>query len=140
MRILKVESAKLPNLQNTEWDGIVGLLPTATGGSQLLVEQMKAQGYIKNAAFSVHYIDSKYGSEITFGGFDDSLVESIDNFTFTKLYDNNYWSVRLRGIKYGDIEIGGHAERGILDTGTSLLMLPEQDYNRWFTEITRNKT
>jgi hypothetical protein len=139
MRIVKVTSASLPNIVNTEWDGIVGLLPTATGGSQLLVEQMKQQGMIEKAVFSIRYLDSKYGSEITFGGFDDDIVPQLENFTFTELFDHNYWSVGLRGMRYGTTDLKIHAQRGILDTGSSLLVLPEPDYNSWFAAISEGR-
>lgn len=139
MRMISVKKAALEGMSNTDWDGIVGLLPTSDSGADLLVNVMKQQGVIQTAAFTVNYVDSKYGSTITFGGFDKEYVSTIDQFTFTELYDHSYWSVGLRRIKYGDVEIGGEAERGIIDTGSSLLLLPHSDYSRWFEEISKGK-
>lgn len=139
-RMIAVSSANMPNLTNTEWDGIVGLLPTSNSGADLLVVKMKEQGLIKHAVFSVLYLDSKHGSTITFGGLDEEHEKDLSKFTFTNLYDENYWSVGIRKMRYGDIDIGGEAKRGILDTGSSLLLLPDKDYHRWLAAVTQGKT
>lgn len=132
-RMIAVDNATLEGISNTNWDGIIGLLPTNISGSDLLVTSLKNQGVIDHAVFCVRYL--KDGSEITFGGSDENVT-----FTYTSLYDHNYWSVGLRRIRYGDVVIGGEAKRGVIDTGSSLLLLPKQDFTRWFSAISRNKT
>ena len=78
---------------------------------------MKEQGIIDGETFGVYFIDINYGSDITFDGFDTERVLSIDNLTFTDFYDDNYQSARITLMRYGDVEIGGQARRGVIDTG-----------------------
>ena len=115
-------------------------MPSAPSGSDLFVQVMKDQGIIDVAAFGVQYTDELRGSKVTFGGIDNKIVPHFDNLTFTNLYGRNYWDVSLTKMRYGDVEIGGQAIRGLIDTGSSFLMLPSQDYNRWLNAIRTNKT
>lgn len=140
MTILSVTSADMPGLVETNWDGIVGLLPVHPSGGDLLVQKMKDQGLINNATFAIRFIEEKYGSEITFGGYNEEIVDNLIKFTFTNLYEHNYWSVGIQSMRYGDLQFGQQAQRGIIDTGTSLLMLPNQDYKRFIESITHQKT
>lgn len=139
MRMIAVNHAELNGIYNTQWDGIIGLLPSTSSGADLFVTKMKEQGIIDSEVFGVYYDDSEDGSEITFGGFDNSRVPSLDSFTFTPLYEHNYWSVSVRRMRYGNIPFGGEAERAIIDTGSSLILLPADDFERWFEAISFNK-
>ena len=118
----------------------VRLLPSISSDAQSFVEELKKQKVIDKAIFTVRFVDAEYGSEITFGGFNQKIVQNMDNFTFTPLYDNRYWSVGIRKIRYGEVEIGGRASWGIIDTGSPMLLLPYEDYNRWFEEATKGKS
>lgn len=139
-KILAVDKAELDIAAPVLWDGIVGLLPASNKSHPSFVSELKKQGIIEREMFSVRYIDQEYGSEITFGGFDSAYVPSANNFTYTDVYDSKYWSVGVRRIKYGDVVIGGEAIRGIIDTGSAKIMLPPQDYNRWFEQVSKGKT
>ena len=140
MAMIAVNSANLPGISSTTWDGILGLLPTTSSGSDLLVNEMKNQGVISDAVFSVYYTNSQTGSEITFGGYNTSRVPHFNNFTFTSLYTNSYWSTGFRRYKYGNTQYGGTAVRAVIDTGSSLFLMPTNDYNEWLSVISNGRT
>ena len=122
-----------------QWDGILGLSPTPRLGSDSFVLKMKQQGIIDTAAFGVYYGDDKYGSEITFGGVDTDRVPSIDDLTFTNLKDLDYWSVNIRSVKYGNIELNKEVRYGLIDTGTSIIILPYEEYKSFLSEARKGK-
>ena len=129
-KMLEVTQASLPGLEGSNWDGILGLLPTSISGSDLFVTELYKAGLIKRDAFGVHYTDTASGSEITFGGFDTSIVEEEDDFTFVDLHDGMHWSGDLKRIKYGAFgELPDKAKVAILDSGTSLILVPQEIFD-----------
>ena len=119
--------------------GVMGLAPTASPGSDLFVEVLKKQGIIDVAAFSIdyRYINNKYS--MTFGGIDTERAPSLDNFTFTNLDEEDSWTVAIASMKTGDLEFGGQAIKATLDTHSSDLWLPPEDYKRWLNYTTFKK-
>ena len=120
--------------------GVMGLAPTASPGSDLFVEVLKKQGIIDVAAFSIdyRYINNKYS--MTFGGIDTERAPSLDNFTFTNLDEEDSWTVAIASMKSGDLEFGGQAIKATLDTHSSDLWLPPEDYKRWLNYTTFKKS
>lgn len=59
---------------------------------------------------------------------------------YVNLMDTNYWSVPLRGLKYGDekIDLYSSVERAVLDTGTSLYHMDPWSYNDWVEILEKN--
>ena len=138
MRTVAVKDATVFTPKHVQWDGILGLSPTPRSGSDSFVLKMKQQGIIDTAAFGVYYGDDKYGSEITFGGVDTDRVPSIDNLTFTDLKDLNYWSVNITTIKYGDTVLNKDTRYGVIDTGTSIIIIPSEDFSSFLNETQNN--
>ena len=136
--MVAVDKARLHVSDLVEWDGILGLSPSSSLGSDSFVLKMKQQGIIDTAAFGVYYGDDKYGSEITFGGVDTDRVPSIDNLTFTDLKDLNYWSVNITTIKYGDTVLNKDTRYGFIDTGTSIIIIPSEDFASFLNETQNN--
>jgi hypothetical protein len=131
-KMLEVTQASMPGLENSKWDGILGLLPTAISGSDLYVTELFKQGIVSEDAFGVYYTDTKNQSEITFGGFDKSRVKERDDFTFLPLYDEFHWAVELKRIKYGPFkELNISVSNAILDSGTSLVILPTSMFDNF---------
>ena len=128
--MLGVNKVNLPGFPKSRWDGILGLLPTSISGSDLFVTQLFKQGKISEDSFSVYYAGTPNESEITFGGFDTKRVDDANKFTYLKLYDDYHWSAKFRRMKYGDTrEIFKAAKNAILDSGTSLVVLPTEMFN-----------
>ena len=133
MRTVAVKDATVFTPKHVQWDGILGLSPTPMYGSDSFVRKMKQQGIIDTAGFGVYYGDDKYGSEITFGGIDTTRVPSIDELTFTEIRDFEYWSVNIKTVKYGDTVLNKGVRYGIIDTGVSIITLPQEDYKKFET-------
>ena len=89
--MIAVTSGDLPGISNRDWDGVLGLLPTASSGADLLVDKLADQNIIPSHVFSVEYTDTLSGSQIIFGGYDTSIVSDFTTFTFTNLYSTVRW-------------------------------------------------
>ena len=131
-------SAEIYPSSRAEWDGILGLSPTPAFGSDSFVQMLKQQKIIDTASFGVYYDDTVDGSEITFGGINTDIVSSLSKFTFTDLYDPDYWSVNITSMKYGDTQFNMQARCGIIDTGKSIIMLPSEDYIGYVKEAQKD--
>ena len=99
---------------------------------------MKQQKIIDTAAFGVYY-DDKNGSEITFGGIDTDRIPSLDKLSFADLYNDEYWSINITLVRYGKAEISNNSRYGILDTATSLILLPHEDYSQFVKQAQKGK-
>ncbi|CAI2362915.1 unnamed protein product [Moneuplotes crassus] len=140
-KMLEVTSANLPGLEGSNWDGILGLLPTGMSGSDLFVTQLYKEGLIPEDSFGVKYTDTSEGSEITFGGFDKSIVEELDDFTFIDLFDDMHWSASLEHAKYGPYGNlpTDEIKSAILDSGTSLILMPTSLFKAFQKTILKEK-
>ena len=45
------------------------------------------------------------------------------------LFDTNYWTLPMSNVMYGNMEIKVKVDQLIVDTGTSLTLIPSQDFN-----------
>ena len=95
--------------------------PTTYKNSKLLVEEMEANSVIDEKVFGVYFGLLDSDSEIFFGGWNSKYVKSEDEITWTNLRDTNYWSVPIKKLRYNEEDIETETERGILDTGSSLV-------------------
>lgn len=115
-------------------DGILGMaFPILSEGNPTLIWSMYTSNLIESPIFSVYLSDNDYGmgfenlqSMVIFGGYD------LDNYTRGDLQvldviSQTYWVVRLTKLKIGGTNIGTKVGGAILDTGTSLLVGPEED-------------
>ena len=130
------------NFSNTiigSLDGVMGLAPTASPGSELFMEILKKRGIIDVLAFSIDYrnLDSMYS--MTFGGVDTERVPGLENFTFTDLYEEDSWTVEITSMRYDNTEFGGQATKGFFNTHDGFLKLPPEDYKRWSSIVTSGK-
>lgn len=94
------------------------------------VEFLQQQGKINNAIFSFHLSFSYHRyqpddeSYVTFGGYNKSaIVGDIHWFHLSSTY---HWTIRAYSISYDGQEIRNSyvQETAIVDTGTSLLLVP----------------
>ena len=74
------------------------------------------------------YIDSEGQSKITLGGYDTNKF-ALGDMKFYKIQDPSFWS-----LPFSDVEIDGDAFHTnitsvMADTGTSLNMIPDEDFN-----------
>jgi len=110
-------------------DGIVGLAPVARGqGASLFIEQLYNEGQIDRNLFAFAIGKDFEKSKVMIGGYNlDSY--SAGQLIWHDLFDTNYWTLPMSHVSYGDFEIEVKVDQLIVDTGTSLTLIPSKDFN-----------
>ncbi|KAH8100001.1 acid protease [Cristinia sonorae] len=117
-------------------DGIIGIGPvdltsgTVSNTDQVptVVDNLFAQGTISQASIGIFYqpttSDNQVNGELNFGGVDDSKITGDVNFVpiTSTSPASHYWGID-QSISYGDSEVILNTTAGIVDTGTTLLLL-----------------
>lgn len=97
---------------------------------------MKSQNVLDSKVFGVFFgLDGTSQSEMYFGGYDSDWVKSEKDITWTDLIDMNYWSVPIQKLEYGKDNLNTETERGILDTGSSLVHFRKTDFDKIMSKI-----
>ncbi|KAL6815828.1 vacuolar protease A [Trichoderma sp. SZMC 28013] len=106
------------------FDGILGLGydTISVNGIVPPFYQMVKQKLIDEPVFAFYLGSSDEGSEAVFGGVDESHYEG--KIEYIPLRRKAYWEVDLDSISFGDQEAELENTGAILDTGTSLNVLP----------------
>lgn len=120
------EATKEPGLAFAfgRFDGILGLGydTISVNGMVPPFYNMVKQGAIDEPVFAFYLADENGESEAMFGGIDKSHIDG--DITYINLRRKAYWEVDLDSIAYGD-DVAELENTGvILDTGTSLNILP----------------
>lgn len=66
-------------------------------------------------------------SKIMIGGFDLDK-HSAGNLFWHDLFDTNYWTLPMSDVQYGGIPFRANVDQLIVDTGTSLTLIPAKDF------------
>ncbi|KAG0741624.1 hypothetical protein G6F57_011739 [Rhizopus arrhizus] len=115
------------SFQNGPSDGLLGLgfnSITTVRGVKTPVDNLISQGLISNPVFGVYLGKESNGGggEYIFGGYDASKFKG--SLTTIPVDNSNGWyGVTIRGASIGRSRVAGSFD-AILDTGTSLLVLP----------------
>ena len=128
-------------------DGILGMgFPELSDMDPPLVLQMYQQKVIDSPVFSVYLSNNDFGmsveemeSSVLFGGSDVEKYSGSSALDYLDLVYTGYWSVELTKIVLDGSTINSVANLAILDTGTSLLIGPQQDVQAILTRITKGK-
>ena len=74
-------------------------------------------------------------SSFYFGNLNPSYATSDSQLTWTSLYSSsstsNWWTVPIASINVGGKAISTVANNGIIDSGTSLILMTNDDYATW---------
>jgi len=114
------------------FDGVCGLGLRAlfVGSGKCLIDTIHSQNLLKRTqmAFYLSNVPDSAGS-LTFGGYDKQYMEE-EEFHFMDLLYDDFWSVALTGVSFGGSESKHCSDKfpceAILDTGTTLVLLPPQ--------------
>ena len=110
-------------------DGIVGLAPVARGvGASLFIEQLYQAGAIDQNLFAFAIGKDFEKSKVMIGGF-NLKAHSKGAIIWHDLFDTNYWTLPMTDVAYGDTQFNVKVSQLIVDTGTSLTLIPSQDFN-----------
>ena len=116
---------------------------TLSDGEPTLVDNLKTQGAISKAVFAIYLNDidipsqgnSPLESVISIGGWDLAKYAQTE-FTWVPVYASvGHWVVRLDGVSLGSDTISQHAQLAIVDSGTSLLIVPSNQYAHILQQI-----
>ena len=138
-------------LDGLQADGIFGLSPIPHTNAQnytseLFLEKLYKVGAIDDAIFSLMInSDDHVDSKITIGGYDSQKfgahgTELVWHPLKAKEGKFNHWRLHLEGIFFGDHELEkSEIESVIVDSGTSLLLMPSKEFNK-LIQLIEHKT
>lgn len=109
-----------------KFDGLLGMAfqSIAVDNVTPVFQDAVKQGLIKSPVFGFWLADSSsaQGGELTLGGVDPSHYTG--DITYFPLISETYWEIQLDKISIGGTELNIKTNKGVVDTGTSLLTLP----------------
>ncbi|XP_040508620.1 gastricsin isoform X1 [Gallus gallus] len=117
------------------FDGILGLaFPSiSAGGATTVMQKMLQENLLDFPVFSFYLSgqEGSQGGELVFGGVDPNLYTG--QITWTPVTQTTYWQIGIEDFAVGGQSSGWCSQgcQGIVDTGTSLLTVP----NQVFTEL-----
>jgi cathepsin D len=105
-----------------KFDGILGLAwpAIAVDGVQPVYQTMFEQGLVDDNSFSFYLTQNPTGSKLLLGGIDKSLAKT--DFTYHTLASDSYWLINLSDISVNGKPLNVSNAKGIVDSGTSLLV------------------
>ena len=135
--LILFESSDFPKLK---FDGVMGFARSSLStipGVLTPVESLAKQGSIKEAITSYkipRLSDGLNDGEITFGGLDQSKFDPKTLVTISNINQQGYWEAGFT-VSVNGKDLGLEGRTGILDTGTTLLIVPEADAKTIHAEI-----
>ncbi|KAG9331404.1 hypothetical protein JZ751_019294, partial [Albula glossodonta] len=111
------------------FDGILGLAypPLASGGATPVMDMMMQENLLQYNLFAFYLSrDAQQGSELTFGGVDNTKYQG--QIHWTPVTSETYWQIGIDGFSVNNQETGWCSQgcQAIVDTGTSMLTCPQQ--------------
>lgn len=85
------------------------------------------------ASFFIGHINQQ--SKVQFGGFDTSYLANQDasegyGIEWFPLIGTTWWQIKLQDTQYGESSVSsGQTATCIMDTGTSLIAVPDYEFN-----------
>ncbi|KAM9854918.1 gastricsin-like [Aulostomus maculatus] len=112
-----------------QFDGILGLsYPSiSAGGETPVMDNMISQNLLSSNMFAFYLTgEEQEGSELTFGGMDNTKYQGQINWT--PVTAETYWQIGVEGFQINGQETGWCSQgcQAIVDTGTSTLTAPGQ--------------
>ena len=105
-------------------------------GASLFIEQLYLNGKIDQNLFAFAIGKDFEKSKVMIGGY-NLRAHSQGNIIWHDLFDTNYWTLPMDSVRYGDTQLQVKVDQLIVDTGTSLTLIPSQDFNLLVSMITR---
>lgn len=129
--VASVESVDF-SADSTPFDGLMGLAQSTLSEQQTPtpVDSLADAGLIADAIVSFkisRLADNKNDGEITFGGLDDTKFDSKTLVTVPNVNQQGFWEAALDAATVDGKDTGLTGRTAILDTGTTLLILPAAD-------------
>jgi len=97
----------------------------------MFLDQLVEQNVIDEKVFSMLFGKDGEESKIIFGGYDMKYAKENQTVSWNPLVNSLYWTVRLLGAKVGDKELAIKASQAIIDSGTSYILMPQNDFDKF---------
>ena len=117
---------------NTHFDGIMGVARSTLSEQRTLtpVESLAKAGLIQEAITSFklsRLADQKNDGEVTLGGLDTSKFDQKTLVTINNVNAEGFWEGAVDAVSVNGTDLGLTGRTAILDTGTTLLLVPQAD-------------
>jgi len=133
----EVTSEKGVSFLAAKFDGIMGMAfpAIAADGALPVFDNMVKQGKVTDNSFSFYLTSTpgSAGSTLVLGGVDSKFAAS--SFQYYPLVTKTYWAIALDDLVIGEKALGLKAAKGIVDTGTSLIVGPKDVLNEILSQI-----
>ncbi|XP_064922510.1 pepsin A [Columba livia] len=122
------------------FDGILGLaFPSlASSGATPVFDNMMAEHLVARDLFSVYLSrDGRSGSFVLFGAIDP--LYTLTGIKWIPLSAETYWQITMDRVSLGDNVVAcDYTCRTIVDTGTSLIAMPDRDFRSILSNLGAN--
>ena len=126
-----------PNANDNFYQGIVGLAgqSIAVTGTDSYLDKVKSS--LPNNAFSMLMCNPN--GLIWFGGYDPLSTSAVPQFT-PFVSTSTFYYVDVTGMSLGTTALTGASGQSVVDTGTSLILLPEEAISALIDQMAANDT
>ncbi|KAH1171983.1 hypothetical protein KIL84_007601 [Mauremys mutica] len=128
------------NFIYAQFDGILGMAypSLAVGGATTALQGMLQENLLSQPIFSFYLSSqpsSQYGGEVVFGGVDSSLYSG--QIYWAPVTQELYWQIGIDEFAIGGQATGWCSQgcQAIVDTGTSLLTVPQQLMSTFLQDV-----
>jgi hypothetical protein len=135
-----VADAETSNFVTGELDGLMGLAQStlSTQKTPTPIESLATAGLVTAPIVSyklARLADGNNDGEITFGGLDNSKFVPNTLVTLPNVNPHGFWEVNLDSISLNGVDLDLSNRTTILDTGTTLMLIPPNDAFAIFENI-----
>jgi hypothetical protein len=129
----------------TPFDGLMGLAQSTLSEQQTLTPiESLAKANLVPAAITSYKIsrlaDNKNDGEITFGSLDTTKFDSATLVEIPNVNTQGFWEGALDSVSVNNQDLGLQGRTAILDTGTTLMVVPAADAQTIHNQITGAKS
>ncbi|KAM3139403.1 hypothetical protein pb186bvf_008428 [Paramecium bursaria] len=122
--------AKSVSKLSLDADGILGLGLDHTFGFESIIDQLQINKLIKEKKFAFFFNtlpqEVNNQSILSLGGIDSSYI--TNELKYYSLIDKNRWMISITKLFANNMEIKILSKKGLIDTGTSFIVLPPNDF------------
>lgn len=127
-----VANQETDDFVTADFDGIMGLAQSTLSEQQTPtpVQSLADAGLIQQAIVSFklsRLADQKNDGEVTFGALDNSKFTQNTLVTLKNANAQGFWEAAMDAVSVNGADVGLNGRSAILDTGTTLLIVPATD-------------
>ncbi|GLB40483.1 putative acid protease [Lyophyllum shimeji] len=114
------------------FDGIVGLAKSLISrqGTTTIIEALQKKGLLKHAISSYHIprlADGDNDGELTLGALNPDKYDRSTLVSVPNVNDLGFWEAKIDKVTVGGKDMGWTNRSAIMDTGTTLIIAPQED-------------